>query len=204
MFFPPTYFFCTWIIFLSEFRHIHFLLSGLDFYQDFTQISQKCFFRESINFYSFKLCRFWGLSDSHSNLITSNNLLWAIKKSYWSRNLFFTLNKLSDITSLRFISERSWHMYELWTNIWVLNHQFQNSFVMIYYYLDCMHSVWHFFIIHFIFIFTFHFLLMNISGNTKTNVLGSIFGLSASYISCMTRFRKQRCIYPGVLCMYTY
>ena len=77
---------------------------------------------------------------------------------------------------------------------------------MIYYYLDCMHSVWHFGFIHFILIliFIFHFLLMNISGNTKTNVLGSIFGLSASYISCMTRFRKQRCIYPGVLCMYTY
>ena len=56
----------------------------------------------------------------------------------------------------------------------------------------------------FFFIFIFRFLLMNISGNTKTNVLGSIFGLSASYISCMTRFRKQRCIYPGVLCMYTY
>ena len=119
---------------------------------------------------------------------------------------FFALNKLSDITSLKFISERSWHMYELWTNIWILNHQFKNSFEMIYYYWDCMHSVWHFFIIiHsiLIFIFIFHFLLMNISGNTKTNVLGSIFGLSASYISCMTRFRKQRCIYPGVLCMYT-
>ena len=65
----------------------------------------------------------------------------------------------------------------------------------------CMHTVWHFFIIFFIFSYL---LLMNISGNTKTNVLGSIFGLSASYISCMTRFRKQRCIYPGVLCMYTY
>ena len=35
IFFPSTYFFRTWIIFLSVFRHIHFLLSGLEFWPRF-------------------------------------------------------------------------------------------------------------------------------------------------------------------------
>ena len=127
MSFPPTFF--SYMKNILETVQIHSFLTI--WVRILTKILLKSHKNESINLYSFKLCRFWGLSDSHSNLITSNNLLWAIKKSYWSRNLFFTLNKLSDITSLRFISERSWHMYELWTNIWVLNHQFQNSFAMI-------------------------------------------------------------------------